>query len=60
MSGQLSLRLDVLSEMNDTLQEKYDGAEGYLKTQCGFSDQDVAIITRNLRIRAAQGQGLQL
>lgn len=44
-------RPEQLTEMSDTLREKYGGAEGFLTTQCGFSDQDVTIIKRNLRTR---------
>ncbi|KAF6220776.1 hypothetical protein HO133_002456 [Letharia lupina] len=49
----LGLRLDALSEMLDVLRDAHDGAEGYLKTQCGFSNEDVAIIRENLRIKEA-------
>lgn len=47
------IRPEQLTEMSDTLRENYGGAEGFLKTQCGFSDQDVATIKRNLRTRAS-------
>lgn len=46
-------RLDALYEMLDAVQSKYDDVEGYLKIQCGFSDQDVALIKNNLRVKAA-------
>lgn len=49
----LHFRLDALSEMLDVLRDAHDGAEGYLKTQCGFSNEDVAIIRENLRIKEA-------
>ncbi len=47
------IRLDALRQMLDTLRETYNNAEGYLRTRCGFSDQDVALIKTNLRVKAA-------
>ena len=30
------------------MKEKYGGAEGYVKSRCGFGDEDVATVRRNL------------
>lgn len=42
---------DRASSMMATLQmiqSKYQGAENYLKQQCGFSDEDIHIIRSNI------------
>lgn len=30
------------------IREKYGGAEGYLKAACGFSDEDISKVRKNL------------
>ncbi len=41
-------RLDAMAQMLYVLRDQYQGADGYLKSQCGFSDQDIAVIKENL------------
>lgn len=40
--------LDAMAQMLCVLRNGYHGADGYLKSQCGFSDHDVATIKDNL------------
>lgn len=41
-------RFENMSATLDLLSEKYGGAEGYVKTYCGLSEEEIAIIRMNL------------
>jgi len=44
----LESRHDTMVAFLDLLQEKYGGAEGYLKNYLGFSEEDITTIRKNL------------
>lgn len=39
--------------MLHVLQDEYQGADGYLKAQCGLSDCDISTVKKNLLARVA-------
>jgi len=45
--------MDAMAQMLYVLHNEYRGADGYLKTQCGFSDRDISTVKENLIARVA-------
>lgn len=41
-----------MAQMLDVLRDDYGGAEGYLRSQCEFSDHDIASIKANLLVKS--------
>ena len=47
-------RLDAMIKLLIVLRTTYHGADGYLRSQCGFSDNDITTIKKNLLASQAQ------
>lgn len=48
MSNMLSSRYDCMMQALDLLDDKFGGAEQWIKTNCGFADADIATLRKNL------------
>lgn len=43
--------MDAMAQMLHVLRNDYQGAEGYLRSQCGLSDCDISTIKDNILVR---------